>query len=265
MSEDGLSGDVDVDYRSSKSPQALWNGHLTASNSDIRAGKNYTLHNLRWEGLVNWWLDYFGRVPEYEVQRPDLFVAPPETPTPLPPDRPYGASPALVQDAAQEWLTDWLVRGKIDEAIAFMSAQAKSCLNVDDREGLEQMSLADATAHLQLSMGSLVDVLGLKANLTEAVDAILPWSEVVPVREHEFDGEFTLVEVPDSVAAAFRCEVRSDEGLQDVLENKEFQYGNYFGTMFRLKDDQNRGGILSVLWAKEDGAWKIISWQTVTD
>ena len=148
MSEDGLSGDVDVDYRSSKSPQALWSGHLTASNSDIRAGKNYTLHNLRWEGLVNWWLDYFGRVPEYEVQRPDLFVAPPETPTPLPPDRPYGASPALVQDAAQEWLTDWLVRGKIDEAIAFMSAQAKSCLNVDDREGLEQMSLADATAHL---------------------------------------------------------------------------------------------------------------------
>jgi hypothetical protein len=114
-------------------------------------------------------------------------------------------------------------------------------------------------------MGSLVDVLGLKANLTEDVDAILPWSEVVSVREHEFDGEFTLVEVPDSVAAAFRCEVRSEEGLQDALEESELQYGNYYGTMFRLKDDRNRGGVISVLWEKEESAWKIVSWEIIID
>ena len=40
MSEDGLQADIDVDYRSSGSPQSLFNGHLTASNSDIRAGEN---------------------------------------------------------------------------------------------------------------------------------------------------------------------------------------------------------------------------------
>ena len=40
LSEDGMRADVDVDYRSSKSPQALFNGHLTAANSDVRAGDN---------------------------------------------------------------------------------------------------------------------------------------------------------------------------------------------------------------------------------
>ncbi len=45
LAEDGQHADIDVDYRSSRSPQSLFNGHLTASNSDVRAGENPTLHN----------------------------------------------------------------------------------------------------------------------------------------------------------------------------------------------------------------------------
>ena len=37
LTRDGSRADIDVDYRSSKFPTALVNGHLTASNSDIRA------------------------------------------------------------------------------------------------------------------------------------------------------------------------------------------------------------------------------------
>jgi hypothetical protein len=40
VAEDGLSADIDVDYRTSKAPQSWFNGHMTSSNSDVRAGDN---------------------------------------------------------------------------------------------------------------------------------------------------------------------------------------------------------------------------------
>jgi hypothetical protein len=40
LTRDGKRADIDVDYRSSKFPNALVNGHLRAANSDVRAGNN---------------------------------------------------------------------------------------------------------------------------------------------------------------------------------------------------------------------------------
>ena len=95
MSEDGLRADIDVDYRSSRSPQSLFNGHLTASNSDVRAGDNPKLHNARWSGLIMWWQDTFGKLQvvlpkPVDLANTDRAMGPP---TPLPPDRPSGAAP----------------------------------------------------------------------------------------------------------------------------------------------------------------------------
>ena len=51
VAEDGLSADIDVDYRTSKAPQSLFNGHLTSSNSDVRAGDNARRHDAALERL----------------------------------------------------------------------------------------------------------------------------------------------------------------------------------------------------------------------
>ena len=56
---DGRHADIDVDYRSSSFPLGLFNGHLTASNSDVRAGNNYDRHINRWTGFQNWWRSFF--------------------------------------------------------------------------------------------------------------------------------------------------------------------------------------------------------------
>ena len=58
--KDGKRGDVDVDYRSNKFPASLVNGHLTAANSDVRAGDNDARHNQTWSGLSNWWRGFLG-------------------------------------------------------------------------------------------------------------------------------------------------------------------------------------------------------------
>ena len=126
LSEDGLRADIDVDYRSSRSPRSLFNGHLTASNSDIRVGENPNLHSGRWGGLITWWQDTFGR-----LVRAISRAAGSARPRPArcavhtaPPDRPSGATPDRIEDAAQELLTDWLVRRQYSQALEVLSPRS---------------------------------------------------------------------------------------------------------------------------------------------
>ena len=56
----GCARDIDVDYRSSRSPQGLFNGHITSANSDVRVGDNAKRHNGRWQGLIPWWQQVLG-------------------------------------------------------------------------------------------------------------------------------------------------------------------------------------------------------------
>jgi hypothetical protein len=57
---DGKRADVDVDYRSSKFPVAILNGHMTSSNSDVRAGNIHAWLINRWTGFASWWKSIFG-------------------------------------------------------------------------------------------------------------------------------------------------------------------------------------------------------------
>ena len=70
ISRDERMSDIDVDYRSYKLPQALFNGHLTAANSDVRAGNNPETHDKRWAGLNAWWREIFGSFPESGTKPP---------------------------------------------------------------------------------------------------------------------------------------------------------------------------------------------------
>lgn len=54
--------DIDVDYRASGFPKGLVNGHLSAANSDVRAGNNLDRHDGRWSGLNGWWRNVFGQL-----------------------------------------------------------------------------------------------------------------------------------------------------------------------------------------------------------
>lgn len=40
IATDRIKADIDVDYKSSRFPEALFNGHLSAANSDVRATGN---------------------------------------------------------------------------------------------------------------------------------------------------------------------------------------------------------------------------------
>jgi hypothetical protein len=253
MSEDGLKADIDVDYRSSRSPQALFNGHLTASNSDVRAGENPTLHGGRWSGLVLWWQEVFGNLKESLPKNSDLLTVgrPDAAPTPLPPDRPKGAAPDKIEDASQEFLTDWLVRHKYDEAIEFLSPQAFACLNLSEDARGQPLDAAAARRELLKIMEYAGRTLGVRPDLTSAIEAVSPRNPNRPITDHPFKREFLLGPVPEAEARQYLCN-------QSTVPPTGVEY---YGVIFQFRIDG--GGVLGLLWARENGKWKIVSYQPI--
>ena len=111
LSEDGLRADIDVDYLFSRSPRSLFNGHLTASNSYIRVGENPNAHRGRWadssRGGRTRSAAYQSYPPRGRIRSSSIgpMRPPHRSPIGLQVRRPTG-----FEDAAQELLTDWLVR-----------------------------------------------------------------------------------------------------------------------------------------------------------
>ena len=263
ISEDGLRADIDVDYRSSRLPTAMWNGHLTAANSDVRAGDNHKRHNDRWAGLVNWWSALLGKMPEESEPQAELLPnEPPEPATPLPPNRPSGAPIAEVWDATQELLTDWLVR-RDDEALEFVSDQALACAKLEDGTDPSTLIAAEARKRLREIMRAVSSEIGKVANLTQAIDAVIPWRKEFRVVKQPFEGDFAIVEAPDSFAEHFRCESRSKERQLGALSEENLRYGTYYGAVFRFRHGTSRGGVLALLWTQQSGAWRVIAWEVL--
>jgi hypothetical protein len=64
--------------------------------------------------------------------------------------------------------------------------------------------------------------------------------------------------VPDDIAARFDCESRL--ALADPKKALR-EYGNYFGATFYINAPGGQGYSLALLWARDGGFWKIVSWQ----
>jgi hypothetical protein len=70
--------------------------------------------------------------------------------------------------------------------------------------------------------------------------------------------QFVVYDVPDDIAARFDCESRLAVGDRKTVRRK---YGNYFGATFYIDAPSGKDHSLALLWAKEDGYWKIVSWK----
>jgi hypothetical protein len=247
VTRDGRRADIDVDYRRSGFPGALFNGHLTAANSDVRAGNNYRGHLKRWDGLANWWRNLFG----LSVERESGFVPEPEHDIA---HRPRLTAKAKLEDAVHDYLSTWLVEQKPNLAVAYVSARDYAC--VESSSGEEKKSEDVVPRKLWNDLEETNFVLGRPARLSDAVAPVnLQSSAVLPI-EHKYAPEFNLVKVPDDVAAEFNC-LEADPGLQPRRK-----YGTYYGSAFRIKAPKSRNsGSLLLVWRKEQGYWKIVSQQ----
>ena len=261
LSENVTQGDVDVDYRSSKMPKSMWNGHITAANSDVRADQNYRLHTGRWSGLAAWWQSLFGHLDMDEGTILDLFSykAPPD-PVEIPPDRPLGFSPEKVTDAAQEFLSDWLGRGQYDEALDFMSDQALSCVSKDGDVEIKVKKRSDAVGALRKVFREVYEHLQGVENPNEAIKGQEPWQKnVYTIIDHPYRQFFAAFSAPDENAGRYLCEPVPALAEAVKQARSRTEAGTYHATMFQFRFGKN-GGTLALIWAKEGGRWMIVSW-----
>ena len=243
--------DIDVDYRSSTFPASLLNGHLTASNSDVRAGSNFDRHLNRWTGFQNWWNGFFG------VQQRERASGQSESSTPrLKPPR---AGKAKIEVMVNDFLKAWLIEGDIETAMAYISERSYACLarDTDDPLGFDR---GLAPIQLMVNLKSAHDSLGYPRSLDGLVVATQSTKPGLRVVSQRYQPQFVIYSVPDDIAAALDCQ--SQFTLGDPAKSKR-AYGNYFGATLYIAG--RRDTPVALLWAREDGYWKIASWKIGSD
>lgn len=253
MALDERLADVDVDYRSSSFPLMLFNGHLSAANSDVRAGNNDERHAERWSGLQNWWRSFFG----VGLSRPP---GAPESTSGLALPRVPRAGKKNITEMVPDFLQAWLVEGNAVAAMGYVSERAYACL----AENLPDPSAYDrglAPFQILANLKAAREALGPRESLeglTIGVRFTTPGLRVVPQPRQ---GQYVIYDVADDVAARFDCASRLTPGSPAKAARA---YGHHFGATFRIIGTAKAASI-ALLWAEEDGYWKIVSWQTEPD
>ena len=253
VSTDGKRADIDVDYRSSKIPQALFNGHLTSSNSDVRAGKNYQGHTNQWEGLQSWWRGLFGlpslRSSDYGVEEGARYEIPPFP----------RAGEGKVEEAVLDYLTSWLVEQEPRLAVAYLAQSAYACMPPVE-EG-EPVDLGVAPFLMIQRMSAINDIIGKAESLEGISTAVSAKDPRLKRVQHPHDALFELFDVPEDMALAFDCASRDLPETQGKKGDPN-KYGKYFASIFYLSAPSGRrSGTMGLLWTKENKIWRIVSYE----
>ena len=255
VAKDGRHADIDVDYRSSKFPAALVNGHLTAANSDVRAGNNTQRHLQRWDGLTDWWRNLFG-LADSSDQPPDAIAATGEVP-PVP-----RKATGKVEDAVQDYLNAWLVEQKPELAAAYLSSRSFPCLAEYGPQAGREINAGVAPYLAARDMAATDRLMGKPSTLQNAVQpAPMADPDLLPIKQ-PYANAFGLYQVPNGKATDFECDPESAFNEYDKarVSRTDTKYGHYYASAFQLKPPQGRGDTVTMLWAKEGNYWKVIAW-----
>jgi hypothetical protein len=258
--KEGRHADIDVDYRSSKFPEALFNGHLTAANSDVRAGNNTQRHLQRWDGLTDWWRNLFGLA---DAKDEDAETA--TTAGEVPPVPRKGGD--KLEEAVSDFLTSWLIEQKPELSAAYLSSRSFSCLEEYGPQAGKEINAGVAPYLAAKDMAATNELMGKPASL-EAVVKPAPIQDpsLKPIKQR-YGNVFALYQVPEGVAADFECD--PDRAFRDFdsarISGKTKKVGRYFASVFQLKPAKGRGDTLTMLWTKEGNYWKVVAWDVEPD
>ena len=247
---DSRLADVDVDYRSSRFPAMLINGHLSAANSDVRAGDNAERHAGRWSGFENWWRSFFGVSLE---RAPDAVDTVPAFALPKVPRAGKKSIDVMVPD----FLQAWLVEGDAVAAMGYVSERSYACL-AQDTPDPSAFDRGLAPVQILVNLKAAHDALGKHDSLeglTIGVPLTIPGLRAV---RQPRQAQFALYNVPDDIAARFDCASRLTPGAPTRGSRTS---GQHIGVSLRIAGPV-KDTPLTLLWAREDGYWKIVSWQT---
>jgi hypothetical protein len=248
ISRDHKLSDVDVDYRSSGFPKALVNGHLSAANSDVRAGNNLDRHAGRWSGLNGWWRDVFGQLgaggaPPKEAATERLGHIP--------------MNPGVKADqgadkSAHDFLQSWVVAKEPNKSVAYFSRRSYPCLEVFAQKSAQPVPQGMIRLQTLKAMQKFSDSLGAVNSVTDVFEPADKWPQALKPVKNAYPSEFRLVNLPSDMG-------QDEECVAIPTDSKKSSEEKYFATAFRGKKGDSQSKVMSLLWAQEGGYWKIIA------
>ena len=257
IGRDGKRADIDVDYRSSAFPVFLLNGHLTAANSDVRAGDNDQRHNQHWTGLGNWWRSFLG-LPLLRGSSPDapatgwaIALQPRLTNNPQP------------EAAIYDFLHAWLVEKKPDVAVGYIAPRAAACMELERGEPVDR-----ATARVQMfqNMKAVAEKLGGVENLSQVSlgvrSAVNPRAKVIAQPHH---AQFVMYNVREDLAEEFDCSNQLAAQQGEPVPRGGTVFGRYVGASFRLRAGDSTGQTILTLWARQSDSWSMTAYRIQPD
>ena len=249
ISRDHKLSDVDVDYRSSGFPKGLVNGHLSASNSDVRAGNNLALHDGRWSGLNGWWRDVFGQLgrggtPPKETATERLGHIP---------MYPGVKADQGVDKSAHDFLQSWVVAKEPNKSVAYLSRRSYPCLEVLAQKGTQPVPQGMIRLQTMKAMQNFGDSLGAVNSVADEFEPADKWSQASKPAKNAYPSEFRLVNLPADMGQDEECIAVPTDNSSKRPEEK------YYATAFRGKKGESRNKVMSLLWVQEGGYWKIIA------
>ena len=249
ISRDHKWSDIDVDYRASGFPKGLVNGHLSSSNSDVRAGNNLDRHDGRWSGLNGWWRNVFGQLgsggkPAKENAAEGLGHIP--------------LNPAMKADqgvdkGAHDFLQSWVVRKQPNKSVAYFSRRSYPCLQTAVAKSRHAVPPGMARLQAMIAMQKFGDSLGPINAVSEAFEPADKWSPSLKEAKNAYASEFRLVSVPADMVPDEEC-VGTPGG-----DSSKSSKDKYFATAFRGKQGDSSSRVMSLLWTQEGGYWKIVA------
>jgi hypothetical protein len=249
ISRDNKLADIDVDYRSSSFPKGLVNGHLTASNSDVRAGNNLDRHDGRWSGLNGWWRNVFGQLgaggaPPKENATQGLGHVP---------LNPGVKADQGVDKSAHDFLQSWVVAKEPNRSVAYFSRRSYPCLEAMPQTSRPSVSQGMVRLRTLMAMQKFNDSIGTVNSVADVFEPAGKWSQTLKPAKNAYASEFRLVSVPTDMAADEECVAISKADSSKQSKEK------YFATAFRGKTADSRNKVMSLLWAQEGDYWKIVA------
>jgi hypothetical protein len=250
MSRDRRMADIDVDYRSSGFPKALVNGHLTAGNSDVRAGNNLDTHDGRWEGLNGWWREVFGFSLGSGAKPPKEAQTGRARPVPL---NPRLKADKGIDQSVHDFLKAWVVDKQPNNAIAYFSRRSYPCLEEMAAKNQNPIPPGMVRLRVRIAMENFNEKVGTVTSVGQAFEAAPSWSPELKEVKNAYPAEFRLMSVPPDVVPDEECVRVPDEGAGKKSKEK------FYASAFRGMQGDSRNRVMSLLWGEEGKYWKILA------
>ena len=247
ISRDHKLSDIDVDYRASGFPKGLVNGHLSAANSDVRAGNNLDLHDGRWSGLNGWWRNVFAQLgtggkPASENSTESVGHIP---------LNPGVKADQGIDKSAHDFLQSWVVEKQPNKSVAYFSRASYPCLETTVQKTSKSAPEGMIRLRTVMAMQRFSDGVGKANSVADVFGPADKWSPALIDAKNAYASEFLLVSVPPDMEPDEKCVAPLSDDPGNRAKEK------FFATAFRGKQGESRNKVMTLLWAREGDYWKI--------